>query len=92
MKFINRNLSSQLDQLRSQNYELNSKLTYINDNIDRKYDQLSNKTAKRMSMASKRMKKILYYFETLSMADIEKTREIMVENVRKAVELLKGEN
>lgn len=46
----------------------------------------------------KRVKKAIHYLETLSIKDIEKTKEyifflcnrILIENLKKSVELLKG--
>lgn len=66
------------------------KVRYCSEVVEKKYEDLEEKMMKRMEQAMKRVKKAVHYLETLSIKDVEKTREILIENLRKANDLLKG--
>jgi hypothetical protein len=48
---------------------------YCSEVVEKKYQDLEEKTLKRMEQSLKRMKKAIHYLETLSIKDIEKTKE-----------------
>lgn len=57
-----------------------------------KYEELERNTFKKIELAMKRVKKAVMYLTTLSGKEIEKTRDSMVENLEKSLELLKGKH
>ena len=51
------------------------KLRYSSDVLERKYEELESKTYKRMEQCVKRVKKAIHYLESLSVKNLDKTRE-----------------
>jgi hypothetical protein len=45
-----------------------------------------------MEQCVKRVKKAIHYLETLSPKDIDRTRDLLLDNLRKAIELLRGKS
>jgi hypothetical protein len=45
-----------------------------------------------MEQSVKRVKKAIHYLETLSPKEIDRTRELLLDNLRKAIELLRGKS
>jgi hypothetical protein len=45
--------------------------------LERKYEELESKTYKRMEQCVKRVKKAIHYMESLSVKNLDKTREYL---------------
>ena len=45
-----------------------------------------------MEQCVKRVKKAIHYLETLSSKDINRTKDLLLDNLRKAIELLRGKS
>ncbi len=75
LRFLNKQLSDEINALRDENENLMEKVRYCSDVVSKKYEDLEEKMMKRMEQAMKRVKKAVHYLETLSIKDIEKTKE-----------------
>ena len=75
LKFLNKQLSSEVEDIRNENEALSQKLRYNTDVLQLKYEELEAKTYKRMEQCAKRVKKSIHYLESLSVKNLEKTRE-----------------
>lgn len=74
-----------MEELRAENESLSQKLRYSSDVLERKYVELEDKSCKRMEQCVKRVKKAIHYLETLSPKDIDRTRDLLLDNLRKAI-------
>ena len=51
------------------------KVRYCSEVVEKKYEDLEERMMKRVEQAMKRVKRSIHYLETLSIKDIEKTKE-----------------
>ena len=61
LKFLNKQLNSEMEELREENETIMQKLRYNSDVLERKYEELESKTYKRMEQCVKRVKKAIHY-------------------------------
>lgn len=61
--------------MRAENESLAQKLRYSSEILERKYEELEEKTGKRTEQCIKRVKKAIHYLDSLSVKNIDKTRE-----------------
>ena len=58
---MNKQLNSEMEELREENETIMQKLRYNSDVLERKYEELESKTYKRMEQCVKRVKKAIHY-------------------------------
>lgn len=61
--------------MRKDNEELSEKIRYHTEILERKYEEMEERTFKRIEQAMKRVKKGIHYLNALTPKEIEKTKE-----------------
>jgi chromosome segregation ATPase len=83
-------LASEVERIQEENEAIGSKLKYHEEILEKKYENLEEKIYKRIEQGLKRIKKAIHYLNSFSVKEIEKTKEIQLDNLKKTIEILKG--